>query len=269
MWGWVATEHIIRIGRWTSFCQWIDQWTIGLLYHLPASCSSFVVRRPAQHVADPSWGHHFWPISAGNQSPACGMISSDFCDERLEKTGPKTTKNNEKPSTSLPAIELCLALDPTSPANHLASDWGDPDTGSGVYHRIDLIRKALNWSLNPGCAIIVDLVFSCLLLPSNLGSAKPQNYVSKAWIFAASSFCGGPLESSHVHACSRFVWRICEHLQKQSLAWCLRCKHMKEGRVLPFALLWYSRTKLSKYRTRYLIEANCGDPVPNMLDRFA
>jgi hypothetical protein len=91
-----------------------------------------------------------------------------------------------------------LALDPTSPANHLASDWGDPDTGSGVYHRIDLIRKALNWSLNPGCAIIVDLVFSCLLLPSNLGSAKPQNYVSKAWIFAASSFCGGPLESSHV-----------------------------------------------------------------------
>jgi len=50
------------------------------------------------------------------------MISSDFCDERLEKTGPKTTKNNEKPSTSLPAIELCLALDPTSPANHLASD---------------------------------------------------------------------------------------------------------------------------------------------------
>jgi hypothetical protein len=38
------------------------------------------------------------------------------------KLAQKQRKNNEKPSTSLPAIELCLALDPTSPANHLASD---------------------------------------------------------------------------------------------------------------------------------------------------
>ena len=144
------------------------------------------------------WSKLRSPLLANFSRESKPSLWHDFIWFLWWKTGENWPKNNEKPSTSLPAIELCLALDPTSPANHLASDWGDPDTGSGVYHRIDLIRKALNWSLNPGCAIIVDLVFSCLLLPSNLGSAKPQNYVSKAWIFAASSFCGGPLESSHV-----------------------------------------------------------------------